>query len=90
MHSQAWRGVGFHNPPALLVKRLLHGFAHHINAANIQTHGLGCRHCRRREFGVNIVGDIGCCAASGQVGIVTQYHSRPFFGDVVGGEALFL
>ena len=76
MHAQPRRGVHLDDATTLFFERFQYTFTDGINAADIQPDHLCRSDSTLGKLGVNVIGDIGRCAAGAKVGIVSQYDTR--------------
>ena len=90
VHAQAGRGVDFDDAAVLLFQRFDDGFAHHVNAADVQPHGLRRLDGARGDVGVYAVRHVGGGAAGGQVGVVAQDDALALGGHRIGRQLLRL
>jgi len=88
MHAQPGRGIHLDKAAALLLERAQYGLGHHVHAADVQAHHLGCGHGACGDLGVHIVGHVGGRATGGQVGVVAQHHALALLGHGLGRQAL--
>ncbi len=88
MHAQSRRRVDFDHASTLILDRLEHAVAHHVDAADIEPDHLCGGDCARRHFGMDIVRHVGGRTAGREIGIVAQDDALALGRNRIGTVAL--
>ncbi len=89
VHAQSGRGIDLDDAAVLVLDGFVHGVAHDVDAADVQSHHLRRRHGASGDVRVHVVGDVGGGAAGGQIGVVAQQHALAERRHAAGIHALF-